>query len=368
MSPTLTWLPGMPTTVPQAASIGDASMRVGYELATRTLTDAMQLHAPAQLATWQALSADTSPKVLVVSGTPDQSTYDHMELVLETAKIPYAKVAGSHLLGQALDELERIRAILINCASGFDAVAAQRAARFVEAGGLLVTSDWALKTVLEVGFPGVVRHNGRKTGNEFVGVEIGVPNPLIQALFAAAASPPGWWLEGSSFPIQRLRKDGLTVVLRSRALQGKYGNGSVMVAFPHGAGGVMHMISHAFLQQRRPGQLRGAGAQTASGYTISLGSSRPTIRAYEEAERSVPDFDGDAAATTATSMGIFLDTLLRLNAAQPSDSSAAPVAEPANEAAVASPEHGVDRPPEPAPAGGNSAGLRASLRKLFGRE
>lgn len=85
-------------------------------------------------------------------------------------------------------------------------------------------------------------------------------------------------------------------------------------------------------------------------------------------QRSVPDFDGDAAATTATSMGIFLDTLLRLNAAQPSDAGAAPVAEPAGEAVPASPEHGVDRPPEPAPTGGNSAGLRARLRKLFGRE
>ena len=44
-------------------------------------------------------------------------------------------------------------------------------AKFVEEGGQLITTDWALKHVLEVAFPGTVKVGG-STGDEVVAVEI----------------------------------------------------------------------------------------------------------------------------------------------------------------------------------------------------
>ena len=44
--------------------------------------------------------------------------------------------------------------------------------KFVEDGGQLITTDWALKYVLEVAFPGMVRFSGNSSGDEVVAVEI----------------------------------------------------------------------------------------------------------------------------------------------------------------------------------------------------
>ena len=44
--------------------------------------------------------------------------------------------------------------------------------KFVEAGGQLITTDWALKHVVEVAFPGMVRFSGYSTDDEVVAVQI----------------------------------------------------------------------------------------------------------------------------------------------------------------------------------------------------
>ena len=69
-------------------------------------------------------------------------------------------------------ELKPEQTIYVNCPSSFPKEAALKLRKFVEEGGQLITTDWALKNVLEVAFPGTVRFSGNSTGDEVVAVEI----------------------------------------------------------------------------------------------------------------------------------------------------------------------------------------------------
>ena len=98
-----------------------------------------------------------------------RGTYDHIHLVLEAIEIPFAHVSPANLLTL---ELSPEQTIYINCPSDFPREAALKLERFVSEGGQLITTDWALKHVLEVAFPNTVKFNGNSTGDEVVAVEI----------------------------------------------------------------------------------------------------------------------------------------------------------------------------------------------------
>lgn len=98
-----------------------------------------------------------------------RGTYDHIHLVLEAIGIPFAHVNPQSLVRM---ELKPEQTVYVNCPSSFPRDAALKLKTFVEQGGQLITTDWALKHVLEVAFPGTVRYGGKATGDEVVAVEI----------------------------------------------------------------------------------------------------------------------------------------------------------------------------------------------------
>ena len=98
-----------------------------------------------------------------------RGTFDHIHLVLEAIGIPFSHVDPSSLLRM---ELKPEQTVYVNCPSSFPKEAALKLRKFVEEGGQLITTDWALKNVLEVAFPGTVRFSGNSTGDEVVAVEI----------------------------------------------------------------------------------------------------------------------------------------------------------------------------------------------------
>lgn len=305
MTVTSTWFPGMGAA---AMSAGQAAMQTGYELSNAILTDAMSVHAPEQLEALNGLKKVEEPRILVVDGC-----FDHMHHLLEHSKIPHARVDGGHLLTAALAELPQTKWLLINCARDFPSHEVGRVARFVEDGGFLMTSDWALKNVVEAAFPNTIRHNGKQTGgNVFVDIELrGFKSRLLEAAFDAAGEAPKWWLETCSFPMQRLSKD-IDILIYSPKLREKYGNGSIMVTFPWGAGRVYHMISHAFLQQKGP---RGPGwkPMSTTSFTTSFGTTKATTVHVAKAEEEDPEFDGTVAAATTISTAAFLAPILGFN-------------------------------------------------------
>lgn len=98
-----------------------------------------------------------------------RGTYDHIHLVLEAIGIPFSHVHPQSLLKM---ELKPEQTIYINCPSSFPVEVAAKLRGFVEQGGQLITTDWALKHVLEKAFPGTVRYSGTSTGDEVVAIEI----------------------------------------------------------------------------------------------------------------------------------------------------------------------------------------------------
>jgi hypothetical protein len=153
---------------------------------------------------------------------------------------------------------------------------------FVEQGGSLITTDWALKYVLEPAFPGLVAYNQRPTADDVVRAEIASDHPFLDGMFQSGADPL-WWLEGSSYPIRILDRERVRVLLRSNELAARYGESPVAIAFPFGAGDVLHMVSHYYLQRT---ELRTERQKSNwSTYAVEVGAS-------DVVADGAPEFDG----------------------------------------------------------------------------
>lgn len=98
-----------------------------------------------------------------------KGTYDHIHLVLEAIGIPFSHVSPHTLLKM---DLKPEQTVYVNCPSSFPEEVAIKLRAFVEEGGQLITTDWALQHVLEKAFPGTVRYSGTSTGDEVVAIEI----------------------------------------------------------------------------------------------------------------------------------------------------------------------------------------------------
>ena len=89
-----------------------------------------------------------SSDVVVVAGI-----YDHVESVLGALDVPHL-VVQPHELDRLALRPEQL--LIVNCPGQISPAAVRRVRAFVEAGGSLFTTDWALKHVIEPAFPGVL--------------------------------------------------------------------------------------------------------------------------------------------------------------------------------------------------------------------
>lgn len=210
-------------------------MRGAYA-AARVLIDAEMPREQADL-----LRAVESSDVVVVRGE-----YDHIEQVLDILEIPHTLVS--------VPDVDRLtlrpeQLLIINCPGNLSRKGVAKVREFVETGGSLFTTDWALKHVLEPAFPGIVAYNERPTADDVVRIEIkDTSSRFLQGVFHEGADPL-WWLEGSSYPIRILAPEKVRVLLTSRELEEKWGESPVAVTFDYGRGDVFHMISHYYLQR-----------------------------------------------------------------------------------------------------------------------
>jgi hypothetical protein len=217
---------------------GKAQMNKAYELANDLVRERLQNESADNIT---LLNEVNESDILVVGGT-----YDHIHLVLSSLKIPFVHISQTQLLSI---ELKPSQTVFVNCASGFPEEGARKLATFVNAGGQLITTDWALRNVLEVAFPNTVAYNGKATADEVVRIEVlDKTDPIITGFLDEKVAPV-WWLEGSSYPIKILDKNKVKVLIRSKELKEKYDEEAVIVKFQHGQGLVYHMISHFYLQR-----------------------------------------------------------------------------------------------------------------------
>lgn len=222
------------------ATPGGKEMNIAYNAANFIVRDRIMAENPEDIA---VLDSMNKSDIVVVRGT-----YDHIHLVLEAVGIPFMTVNPADLMRM---ELRPEQTVYVNCPSTFPPDSAKRLEKFVKSGGQLITTDWALKNVIEVAFPNTIKFNGRNTGDEVVSIEIVAKDDDVLKGFIDQEkdAAPVWWLECSSYPIQILDKKKVKVLVRSDELKRKYGADPVIVSFEHGEGIVYHMLSHFYLQR-----------------------------------------------------------------------------------------------------------------------
>jgi hypothetical protein len=213
-------------------------MHHAYRVADALMKDRLREKAPELLKEIESLE---EADVLVTVGE-----YDHIQEVLKIAGTPY-KLIGPAQLAEARLRADQI--LFVNCAGHFGPGELRKVRTFVEQGGFLFTTDWALKHVLQPAFPGFVEFNERPTGDEVVRVEILDRDDPFLASLMGPDDDPQWWLEGSSYPIRILDPEKVKVILTSKELGEKYGEPAVFITFEVGLGRVYHMISHFYLQR-----------------------------------------------------------------------------------------------------------------------
>jgi hypothetical protein len=179
--------------------------------------------------------------VLIVKGC-----YDRVEDVMRIMGVPHEVIEPG-----VLDRLKLApeQTLIVNCPGHLGQRGITSVRSFVEQGGTLFTTDWALRHVIEHAFPGYLAYNQRPTRDEVVRIEIrDTQSELLNGVFHEGDDPL-WWLEGSSYPIRIIDREKVSVLLTSTELEERYGEAPVAVTFNHGKGEVFHMISHYYLQR-----------------------------------------------------------------------------------------------------------------------
>ena len=209
-----------------------------YKAAAHITREQLRRDAPERA---RALDAVKQSDVVVVAGI-----YDHVESVLQALEVPHTVIGTSDV---ERVELRPEQLLIVNCPGDVSPAAVDRIRAFVEVGGSLFTTDWALKHVLEPAFPGVLAFGKAPTRDDVVRIEVRDADNIYLQGVLDGQDDPQWWLEASSYPISIVDTKRVEVLISSRELGEKYGEAPVAVWFRWGEGDVFHMISHYYLQR-----------------------------------------------------------------------------------------------------------------------
>jgi hypothetical protein len=208
-------------------------MTQAYELAAKAVRARLALRDPEALALLDGLGG----RVAVYQGS-----YDQVETVLGLLGVTCT-------MDPKPGALERADIVFVNCSRSTPDGLVEQVGEWVNDGGWLVTSDWAVHNVLTQAFPNTVRRLGNKmTGYTVVGVE--PENHSLWAELTVPGAEPQWSLEGS-YPIEVLDPDVVRVEAASHELMCDHGAAPIAVRFDRGAGHVFHVISHFHLRTSR---------------------------------------------------------------------------------------------------------------------
>jgi hypothetical protein len=186
----------------------------------------------------QGIPAD---RILVVEGD-----FDKMELILDKYGIKYTLLPRERLLQK---KFPRAQLLCLNCSRKPGADKAKLVATvkdFVERGGWLITSDWALDPYLTEGFPGKVRRLEMKRHQPDTTVAVSaatLTSPLLQGVFGRGAATQ-WWLEETSTLFRP--EAGVDVLVTSSQLEQGWGASAVVIEFRAGSGRVLHLLGHFY--------------------------------------------------------------------------------------------------------------------------
>nr|MDO8108796.1 hypothetical protein [Candidatus Sigynarchaeota archaeon] len=190
---------------------------------------------------WQKANKVT---IIVIPGE-----YDTVEIVLDSLDLEYETRDPGDFDELALNNND---IVIINCpGKGFSDAGLATLKNHVAGGGLVITTDWALKHVVQRAFPGFIEHNGLETSTPFVDVR--VTDTIVDYLkdLVAPGTTPRWWLEEGSYPI-RILNSNVRRILTSQEMKSEYQDPTIACIIHFGKGQVMHMTSHLFLENAAP--------------------------------------------------------------------------------------------------------------------
>ncbi|MBI4141185.1 hypothetical protein HY485_05090 [Candidatus Woesearchaeota archaeon] len=207
-------------------------MKKAYETSGKIFEQVSQKYAPGL---HEQLKSIEPREIVVVQGT-----YDHIETLLDTLKVPYELITPAEI-----EKHNGGRVLFVNCAQYESGVPAKALKEFVNDGGRLVTTDWALSVITKT-FPGRL-HKTKTTSDDVV--EVQAHTDLARRLVGLnyAQCHPKWWLENSSHVYSI--DNGVTPIITSDEMKEKYGSPNIAVGFSEGKGEAIHFISHLELQR-----------------------------------------------------------------------------------------------------------------------
>ena len=253
-------------------------MKKAYQASSKIMEKRMEKERPADL---EVLKKVKETSIIIIAGS-----YDKVEIVLNLIKVPYVLIQA-YDLNQI--ELTPEQILIINCpGSDISREGLEKVRLFVQEGGFLFTTDWALLHVLEKIFPKYVKYNQRPTGDDCVRVEVvSKDNKFLQGLFDGQ-SDPIWWLESSSYPIKIVDEKNVKVLVRSKEMKEKYGESPIIILFNYGNDGVvLHMTSHYYLQRAE----------------LRTKRHKMSAKEYVKAEMGFSDEDADMEELENVSLG-----------------------------------------------------------------
>lgn len=269
---------------------GDPRMQKAYKAASKLSQKMMEKENPEDL---KFLKDVKDSDIIIVRGQ-----YDHGEVIFELVNFPYSLISTDEV---AKIELRDDQILYINCPGYIPERGLERIKSFVQNGGMLVTTDWALTNVLEKIFPSHVKYNQVASADDVVRVVFEkVDDTFLQGLLDPKDEPV-WWLEGSSYPIQILDEKNVKVLVSSKEMKEKYGESPIVITFEVGEGKVYHMTSHFYLQRSETRTKRHTGAGTS--YAMQKGVAMDAFSAEEaEALGSTNVAEVEAAYTSVQSV------------------------------------------------------------------
>ncbi|MBI5543980.1 MAG: hypothetical protein HY901_08845 [Deltaproteobacteria bacterium] len=200
------------------------------------------------------LDAVKGKDIVVVAGS-----MDHIESVLSAARIQHTLIQPRQVAGW---QLRNDQILMVNCPGSMPDAGIERIRKFVSAGGLLYTTDWALLNVVQKAFPGTIAHSGGSSGNEVVPVIVDkASDNLMSKMLLTGGGRPQWWLEGGSYPIRILDAKKVEVLAHSDTMKSRYGAAPVVVRFRWEDGEVIHVVSHFVRQMATQGPKVAAAAK-----------------------------------------------------------------------------------------------------------
>lgn len=174
-------------------------------------------------------------KIIVVKGQ-----YDKMERVLDMYRIRYRLV---ETVGYR--DLNDARVLLVNC--GAPPIQPQTIYDFVQNGGFVVSTDWAIQNVSKA-FPRDIGQARGTSGNDTVQVEFYDKGDRLMEGVRGSDGRGSWWLDSQSYFVE-IRSARVTPLVTSTEMAKRYKTSDVVACVVYGGKGqLLHIVSHVFLE------------------------------------------------------------------------------------------------------------------------